>query len=121
MRISDWSSDVCSSDLTVLAQVGKYLLHAFPGQRVLVAGLRGGQHKQGVQALVLDQRLLERSLTLDHVDEVIHDPSLATHDQVEVAQADRKRVVWGKRGSVRVGLGGGRTMNTKKKVKTGEE
>ncbi len=38
--------------------------------------------------LVLDQRLLERSLALDDVDEVIHDAAFAAHDEVEVTQTD---------------------------------
>src|SRR5690606_40157055 len=41
-----------------------------------------------LEALVADQRLLERGLALDHVDEVVDHPALAAHDQVEVAQAD---------------------------------
>jgi hypothetical protein len=58
------------------------------GQRVLVAGLAGGQHEQVVADLVLDQRLVEVGLAVDHVDQVVDHAPLAAHDQVEVAQAD---------------------------------
>ena len=57
-------------------------------ERVLVARLRGGQHVQVLDALVADQRLLQLGLVADHVDEVVDDPALAAHDQVQVAQAD---------------------------------
>jgi hypothetical protein len=40
----------------------EHLLDAFFGQRVLVAGLRGGQDEEVVAVLVLDQRLVRRSL-----------------------------------------------------------
>src|SRR5690606_35236714 len=72
----------------VVGQLLEHPFHALAGQRVLVAGLRGGQDEQVVEALVLDQRLLERGLALHHVDEVVHHPALAAHDQVEVAQAN---------------------------------
>src|SRR5690606_11123804 len=71
----------------VVGQFLEHLLDALGGQRVLVAGLRRGQHEQVVVALVLDQGLAQGRLALDHVDEVVHHAPLATHDQVEVAQA----------------------------------
>ena len=43
---------------------------------------------QVVAVLVADQRLVERRFAVNHVDQVIHDAAFATHDQVEVAQAD---------------------------------
>ncbi|GAA3976153.1 hypothetical protein GCM10022278_36250 [Allohahella marinimesophila] len=36
--------------------------------------------------LVLDEGLIEGRLTIDDVDEIVHDPSLAIHDQVKVPQ-----------------------------------
>src|SRR5690606_41145405 len=66
----------------------------FPGQGILVAGLRGGKDGQIVEAPVLDERLVEARLALDDVDEVEDDPALASHDDVEIAQThveiDRK-------------------------------
>src|SRR5690606_34828103 len=44
--------------------------------------------EQVVEALVLDQRLPQRRLALDDVDEVVHHAAFAAHDEVEVAQAD---------------------------------
>ena len=72
----------------VFGKAVEHLLDAFLGQCILVAGLAGGQHVQVVVALVLDQRLLQRGFAVDDVDEVVHHAPLATHDQVEVAQAD---------------------------------
>ncbi len=61
---------------------------ALVGERVLVAGLRGGEQREGVEALVADQRLGQLGIALDDVDEVVDDPALGAHDEVEVAQAD---------------------------------
>src|SRR5690606_18422010 len=72
----------------LVRQLLEHALHAVAGERVLVAGLRGREHEQGVEALVLDQGLLERGLALDDVDEVVHHAALAAHDQVEAAQPD---------------------------------
>ena len=72
----------------VFGQLLQHALDAFLVERFLVARLRGREHVQRVEAFVLDQRLLERALLMDHVDEVVDDAPLATHDQVEVAQAD---------------------------------
>ncbi|SMH66303.1 protein of unknown function [Acidithiobacillus ferrivorans] len=46
----------------------------------------GGQHVKILTALILDERLLQFSLALDDIDEIVHNPSLTAHDQVEVAQ-----------------------------------
>src|SRR5690606_8381814 len=65
-----------------------HALDTLLGERVLVAGLAGGQDVQRVDLLVLDQGLREAGLAVDDVDEVVHHAALATHDEVEVAQAD---------------------------------
>src|SRR3546814_12636207 len=49
MRISDWSSDVCSSDLQLLHQA-ELLADALPGGRLL--GLRQGGIEQRAEGLV---------------------------------------------------------------------
>src|SRR3546814_13978290 len=108
MRISDWSSDVCSSDLQDGARID----------------LRGD-----VEA---DPR---RQIRLDHAGDDVDRGALRRHDQVHARRArllgepldqefdliargqDRKSVVWGKSVSVRVDLGGGRLMKKKKKKK----
>ena len=61
---------------------------AFVGQRVLVAGLRGRQQRQRVDALVADQRLRQLGVALHDIDQVEHHAALGTHHQVQVAQAD---------------------------------
>ncbi len=66
----------------------EHVFHALHGERVFVAGLRGGEDEQVVALLVLDQRLGELGLALNDVDEVVHHAALAAHDEVEVAQAD---------------------------------
>ncbi len=58
------------------------------GQGVLVTGLRSRQQVQALDPLVLDQRLRQLGVAVDHVDQIVDDPALGAHDQVEVAQAD---------------------------------
>lgn len=50
-------------------------------------GLGGRQDVQGIDPLVPDQCLVEGGLALDDIDEVVHHPALAVHDEIEVAQA----------------------------------
>jgi hypothetical protein len=44
------------------------------------------QHEQVVALLVLDQRLVQVGLAVDHIDQVVHHAAFAAHDEVEVAQ-----------------------------------
>src|SRR3546814_19988615 len=98
MRISDWSSDVCSSDLFVDDAMGS-------GDRLLVDIPEG-------------DRLLEMRPAQD--DAVVDDdkaPGEAAHragDLQHPEPADRKSVVQGKSVSVRVDLGGSRILKQKK-------
>src|SRR3546814_18585956 len=86
MRISDWSSDVCSSDLQIGAV--QFLVTIPPTfARSLVRG--------------------ERPVILVEADAT--DPAATSN-----AVADRKSVVKGKRVSVRVDLGGRRIINKTK-------
>src|SRR3546814_17191480 len=107
MRISDWSSDVCSSDLAApdLAEKG--------------AGVdreRQGRTDPGVdrqpedrQAEEEDEQDAQQRCALDQVD-------IGPGEQPQRREArDRKSVVSGKSVSVRVDLGGGRTIKKKKK------
>src|SRR3546814_15202128 len=100
MRISDWSSDVCSSDLEQVRQqvrIDRAAPRAAP-QPALSPGPRkqrqGQQRPQPVRAQEVQrfERLRER---------------LRTH-------VDRKSGVEGKSGSVRVDLGGRRILKKKK-------
>src|SRR3546814_12150061 len=86
MRISDWSSDVCSSDLVVTPELGRGEPHDLELDAVWVAG---------VEALV--DRVVAGSL-----------------QRTGGLQAlDRTSVVWGKSVSVRVDLGGRRVVKKK--------
>src|SRR3546814_16563547 len=102
MRISDWSSDVCSSDLEHTG-FGE-LVHAHVGSSEFHLTLRAKQTSHRAEWL-----------RLKSVDEQgLH----ATTDEVDAQQAgDRRRVVEGKRVSVRVDLVGGRIINKKQKMK----
>src|SRR3546814_19977277 len=101
MRISDWSSDVCSSDLF---QAGDHLLRRpvlRPGGcRLQIAQGGPGRRHRGTSG--------KRSV-LCHVEPA---PSHA---------ADRKSVVSGKSVSVRVDLGGRSILTKKKKRKKRKE
>src|SRR3546814_11510231 len=94
MRISDWSSDVCSSDLL--------------GARFFLVAARTAD---GGVKLPLVQRLLER-LGLHHIG--VHSGTVADRANA-LGQADRKSVVEGKSVSVRVDLGGRRIITQKNK------
>src|SRR3546814_15349953 len=95
MRISDWSSDVCSSDLHRLCRIGRWAVIADPRR----------QRRSGGDRHPIDHRAA---------------PAEADHADLAVALAhaerpDRKSVVAGKSVSVRVDLGGRRII---KKTKT---
>src|SRR3546814_12908811 len=113
MRISDWSSDVCSSDLFLLDLLVDgcnrfaHLLHAFGRCHIHLHAmlLKGGKCFVG---------FLARILAL-----VIAAGCGGLHQYVffSRAQADRKSVVSGKRVAVRVDLGGRRIIKKKKEKK----
>src|SRR3546814_10880792 len=103
MRISDWSSDVCSSDLakTGLRRTGDRLglaaLFGFDAGES-ARGIDEGQHRQAELVGQLHQAdRLAIAFGLGHPEIV-----------------DRTRVVSGKSGSVRVDLGGRRLLKKKK-------
>src|SRR3546814_16264415 len=97
MRISDWSSDVCSSDLELVALVVERahirtdLLRAVGGEHTAAATVPG---------LLRPGR---RDL-------------LAGSGEAAIEQIDRKSVVWGKSESVRVELGGRRDIKKKRRT-----
>src|SRR3546814_17879685 len=108
MRISDWSSDVCSSDLTVgLAEVGRDLGHELvrrdpgrsgqpgflPDRAADRLGGGGGRGQPGAVVADVEVGLVQR-------------PRF---------DRERKRVVWGKSVSVSGSIGGRRI---RKKTKT---
>src|SRR3546814_18921758 len=112
MRISDWSSDVCSSDLDGWSPAAQFAQLA-SGRRVRVAGIvllrqRPGtasgvifstiEDETGVANIVLWPRVFERF-----------------RKTVLTASPARTSVASGTRVSVRVDLGGRRALDTKKK------
>src|SRR3546814_13838048 len=109
MRISDWSSDVCSSDLTLgrlqaasnWVDLGRHFIEA-PTPLYTWWSYRAK-----------DWQASNRGRRLDHMWAT---PDLMT---AAVSHRDRKRVVSGKRGAGRVALGGGRirTTNSKRRKK----
>src|SRR3546814_19181744 len=111
MRISDWSSDVCSSDLgqsrilfsTEQGSLGCQRLHGIPG---LCKGRNIGicntepLHLHRCPAICAERPALR--------------PEVATRQH---RPEDRKSVVSGKSGSVRVDLGGRRIIKNKNNQK----
>src|SRR3546814_20567528 len=89
MRISDWSSDVCSSDLP-------------GGDDPLRHGLRQGVPRRTADA---------RGADLPH-----RPGEPATHSELHRREGDRKRVASGTRVSVRVDLGGRRILKKKNQI-----
>src|SRR3546814_20585784 len=104
MRISDWSSDVCSSDLFLIVRPVARLEHVEIEPCLAVEGPRrigATERMEGHQ--------VARIGSLDRAPQ--HLPRLG----ILIAEriADRKRVVWGKSVSVRVDLGGRRIITKK--------
>src|SRR3546814_15759657 len=86
MRISDWSSDVCSSDLQVrqrhLAGIAGAAEHGFAEE--------GGAQRHAIEA----------------ADQLVALPAFDRMGEAQLDEADRKSVVSGKSVSVRVDPGG---------------
>src|SRR3546814_15907959 len=112
MRISDWSSDVCSSDLFGIEVDGERL---FEVDGDLRAGLDiDGRERLPVQ-LVHPVRHVAHATGQDAAHGLVARDADAADGTVgaDVGQ-DRKTVGWGKSGSVRVDHGGARTLKKKK-------
>src|SRR3546814_9272767 len=73
MRISDWSSDVCSSDLEIL----RALLQERFGNHPHVGEIRGRGYFVGIE------------LVADRAGKATFDPARATHQRVKQAAMDR--------------------------------
>src|SRR3546814_14649672 len=112
MRISDLSSDVCSSDLA--AGLGDLAL-GIDAQKI--AGMLGFPCPlEGAKPIVDDivedvELVVARCRILD--DEAFEEGAQRRQVAVDPEVEDRKRVVSGKRVSVRVALGGGRIVKKK--------
>src|SRR3546814_11230340 len=126
MRISDWSSDVCSSDLGGF--VGGAETAAFVAHQLHQRDLRvvGEEQMHVARQLVLEEGalLVDQQLgvaVVAHRDRHVH-PWLAGHEvgaepdaavRLAVDALDRKSVVSGTSVSVRVDLGGRRIIKNK--------
>src|SRR3546814_19543295 len=98
VRISDWSSDVCSSDLAAPAPPGRRAPAIPPDQR----------QRHGVpDAAPVRCPAWSSGRPYRHRRQ-------SPHRQDAAAARDRKRVVWGKRVSERIDLLGPRTFKNKK-------
>src|SRR3546814_15328266 len=128
MRISDWSSDVCSSDLD-------RLILACPGKELILAAARGhvlpDQHPEMV-GIVIIARGLDLDVLAQHVESrLLEEDEVAFHrllgrrrvepvgppaliERAVLEDGDRTSVVLGKSVSVRVDLGGGLIIKKKK-------
>src|SRR3546814_10921923 len=127
MRISDWSSDVCSSDLHLddlrkdarrarAIAFGEHVLAHFDERRDLDrAGARFALDRQLREQLVENRLQLAFGARIGQIGD-----RLALQDRIDGRERleDRKRGVSGKRVAVRVDLGGrGRFKKKKKKKK----
>ena len=79
---------VADDEVELLLQLLQDALDALALQGVLVARLRGRKNIEIVVALILDQRLIEIGVAVDHIDEIEHNAALAAHHEIEVAQSD---------------------------------
>src|SRR3546814_13161003 len=110
MRISDWSSDVCSSDLEDLAR----LLGARPERGVQAAVVVAQAQRRRIGLAAHQGGVLRRQRTRRQRDlHLLADQPLAARRVGHVAVVARTSVVEVKSVSVRVDRGGGR--NNKKK------
>src|SRR3546814_13444902 len=129
MRISDWSSDVCSSDLRRrpsaapftgprrreqaadrrgVATVRQARLSIWParGLRLILIPQQRGEGAHRFRLVAVPHRARDREKIRPRLDQR---PGVRGRDPAE----DRKSVVWGKSVSVRVDLGGRRIIKKK--------
>src|SRR3546814_17384738 len=110
MRISDWSSDVCSSDLLVV--------QAAQRRMIAPADLAGDEEHAGVPRCRLQRHRRVEGEVFDS------GQAIFPHDRVDCGGGgnrqprDRKSVAEGKSVSVGVEFGGGRRSEQKKTKKT---
>src|SRR3546814_15761748 len=120
MRIIDWSSDVCSSDLSFARQpfgiverreIAKPAVAQDGCNALARAELAGERHRAGD----VDPRRQAKAQPL-LVEQAAHDRQpLGVGDAELGVDRDRKSVVSGTSGAVRVDLGGSRNLKQKKK------
>src|SRR3546814_13002402 len=125
MRISDWSSDVCSSDLQPERGAARHR-----GSREAPQMAVRDPMRERLDEAAFEQFLARRRVATDPVHHRRLVPSLwiallsRAHPRSFISRAlspfqsrslDRKSVVWGKSVAVRVDIGGRRLIQKKKK------
>src|SRR3546814_14756293 len=106
MRISDWSSDVCSSDLH---QPGGKI------EQIILRRRKPAQPFGRKPPLGLGLAPPGARARTRRIDQHAIDPADEITECRELAPGDRKSVVEGKSGSVRVNIGGRSILQQKKK------
>src|SRR3546814_17164291 len=104
MRISDWSSDVCSSDLEL--PNGVFQVQVIEHHRIQVT------HQRAKSVLQIEAMLLKVRRGIANGVGLVRLDAQQTGPRAE----DRKSVVKGKSVSVRVDLGGRRIIKKKKRT-----
>src|SRR3546814_11742614 len=124
MRISDWSSDVCSSDLpTVLAaafaeQSARSTIRLVEGELLPTVNLNASLSRDW-DSQIRDRRVDQARITGEVTVPLYQGGGVAARvREAKQLAGDRKSVGSGKRGSVRVDIGGRRIMKKKTKNKT---
>src|SRR3546814_16316048 len=114
MRISDWSSDVCSSDLGATASLLYFWPFSLPQARqsVCLTSLDCLEQRQGGYRYFQS----ELSASLYKASTISHASSAVSTKWKRFRRSEARRVV--KELSVRVDLGGGRCITKKNKQKT---
>src|SRR3546814_19379214 len=111
MRISDWSSDVCSSDLPTAEADG--------GSIADLLGAAGARTYQTVGGAARDfaQNTYDFSADILNPPAYLYEAMVGAEEPLYrtggLALPDRKSVVWGKSVSARVAIGGWRVLHTK--------
>src|SRR3546814_13482064 len=121
MRISDWSSDVCSSDLSIQCTTG--FMPAEEGRSQ--ANLDRPTQDPPISFRYGSWSLLRRCVAWPHTETPYRTGTLRCSSNIRWSDSsprngpamhcpqDRKSVVWEKKVSVRVDLGGGRNIKKK--------
>src|SRR3546814_12307622 len=107
MRISDWSSDVCSSDLQLVdVRTQLFAVHSMRAGAVDDYALvrDAWLQRRNYQIFAERDQTIEESLS-DYLREASANPTVPV-EAIPIIQGHRKSGVQGKRVSVRVGLGG---------------
>src|SRR3546814_20364185 len=114
MRISDWSSDVCSSDLDESLPGDARLCLEMLGAQLAVVKEQVLKNDRRIRASARETEVGRRLMDIPGVGPLlasafvasVADPHMFKPGRDLAAWLDRTRVVKGKRGSVRVVLGG---------------